>query len=108
MAAAWKKGDADTIEEEILKSALKENPEMKPFFEKLFDERNVKMAEKVGGYLKGKGSYYVVVGAGHLLGEKGIVKLLQKQGFTVEQVRGAAAAKASPVPPSREAVPAGK
>lgn len=103
MAAAWKKGDVDELDEMVLKSELKKYPELKPFHEKLFDERNVQMAGKIGGYLKGKGSYFVVVGAGHLIGEKGIVTLLKKQGFTVEQVRGAAASKTTPPP-----VPAGR
>ncbi|MNO04822.1 TraB family protein [compost metagenome] len=48
-------------------------------------DRNVKMTEKIEGYLKGKDSstYMIAVGAAHMLGEKGIVTLLQEKGYTV-------------------------
>lgn len=90
---AWKAGDAERLQEEMLDKSLREAPEAKPVFEKLFDERNVKMAEKIDGFLKGDEQHFVVVGAGHMLGEKGIVKLLEDKGYTVEQMRVAAGAK---------------
>ncbi len=93
MAADWKKGDAKALEELVLKDSLKKHPEIKPVFEKLFDERNVLMVEKLDGYLKSKDIHFVVVGAGHLLGEKGLVSLLQKKGYKLEQVKSAAAPK---------------
>ena len=90
-AAAWKAGDVDTLQEELLEKSLREAPETKPVFEKLFDERNEKMAEQVEGFLKGDEQYFVVVGAGHLVGEKGIVKLLEGKGYKLQQVRVSAA-----------------
>jgi uncharacterized protein YbaP (TraB family) len=36
--------------------------------------------------LKGKETHFVVVGAGHLVGEKGIVNLMEKKGYKVEQI----------------------
>jgi uncharacterized protein YbaP (TraB family) len=56
-----------------------------PIYEKLIYERNRRMVSKIEGYLRGNGSYFVVVGAGHLIGEQGIVKALEKKGFRVEQ-----------------------
>jgi uncharacterized protein len=44
------------------------------------------MVAKIEGYLKSKTGYFVVVGAGHLVGEKGIITLLQKKGYKVEQL----------------------
>ena len=44
------------------------------------------MAEKIEGYLKGKEEVFVVVGAAHLIGEKGILKLLGDKGYHMEQV----------------------
>jgi len=56
-----------------------------PVFDALFTKRNATMAAKIEGYLKETGEFFVVVGAGHLVGEKGIVELLKRKGFPVEQ-----------------------
>ena len=87
MLAAYKAGDAKKLEE-ITFGGLTKEPDLKPFFEKMFDERNVKMVEKVDGYLKTKEPHFVVVGAGHLLGPKGILKLLEDKGCKVVAVKG--------------------
>ena len=90
MADAWKRGDAEALAK-VIYEPLKEHPEAKPVIEKLFDERNVAMAEKVEGYLKEKDKpYLVVAGAGHMVGDKGIVALLKAKGYKVEQVTRAA------------------
>lgn len=83
--AAWKKGDTDALDELLL--APMRTREYKPLFQKIFIDRNEKMAEKIEGLLKTDGTCFVVVGAGHLIGEKGIVDLLQKKNYTVEQQR---------------------
>lgn len=51
----------------------------------LLTDRNAPMVDKITGYLNDSASkgYFVVVGAAHMLGENGIVPLLEKQGFTV-------------------------
>lgn len=48
-------------------------------------DRNVGMANLINKYLKDtdKSTYFVVVGAAHMLGEHGIVKLLEEKGYTV-------------------------
>jgi uncharacterized protein YbaP (TraB family) len=84
---AWKTGDAKQIDELLLQEGIKKHPETKPLMEKMFDERNVAMTEKIDGYLKGTVPHFVVVGAGHLVGEKGIVSLLRKKGYKIEQVK---------------------
>ena len=90
MADAWKRGDAEALAKEIYEP-LKEHPEAKPVMEKLFDERNAAMAEKVEAYLKEKDKpHLVVAGAGHMVGDKGIVALLKAKGYKVEQVTRAA------------------
>jgi hypothetical protein len=86
MFDAWTRGDADALETLVLKEGMAKKPEMAPLKLKLFDERNAGMAEKVEGYLKTGDVHFVVMGAGHLLGEKGVVALLRKKGFKVEQV----------------------
>lgn len=51
------------------------------FSRQLLDDRNIGMAGKISGYLNGKGTYFVLVGAAHVVGEKGIVNLLKEQGI---------------------------
>lgn len=41
---------------------------------------------KAKGYLNAGGSYFVIVGAGHIIGERGIVELLKSKGYIVEQL----------------------
>ncbi len=81
---AWTEGDAAGMDE-IISESLRERPRLQPVFDALFYRRNEKMASKIEEYLKEKGQFFVVVGAGHLVGEKGIVERLRRKGFTVEQ-----------------------
>jgi uncharacterized protein YbaP (TraB family) len=80
-------GDAARLEA-ISTASVKEHPETKPVFEKLLHQRNRSMADKVEGYLKTKDTHFVVVGALHLVGDSGIVKLLEARKYKVEQISG--------------------
>ena len=82
MQEAYLSGDTDTL----LKALQQENEGPKSLMKKLIDDRNVTMTEHISGFLKGKEPYFVVVGAGHIIGDKGIVKLLQDKGYKVELV----------------------
>jgi len=85
--AAWQIGDAEAIDKLIVEK-VKKVPELKPFYEKMFPERNIKMTEKIEEFLTkqdGK-KYFVVVGAGHYVGEEGILKLLKKKGYKAKQL----------------------
>jgi uncharacterized protein len=84
---AWKAGDADAMYHLTAADPVKKRPALKPVFQKLVDERNVPMAKKIEGYLKGRKPTFVVVGAGHLSGPNSIPRLLEKRGYKVEQVR---------------------
>ena len=52
----------------------------------MLENRNPHMADVAEQYLKGKEPALMVVGAAHMVGEEGIVKLLEKRGYKVEQV----------------------
>ena len=84
LVKAWKEGDGKTLETLILKTQ-EETPELKNIYKKLFDDRNIKMTQKIEEYLKTKSTYFVIVGSGHLVGETGILKLLKKKGFTLSR-----------------------
>jgi uncharacterized protein YbaP (TraB family) len=49
----------------------------------LLNDRNKKWVTKLDSIMK-KESVFVAVGAGHLVGDKGLINLLRKQGYTVE------------------------
>lgn len=85
LMSAWKSGDAEGMEALLFKP-LKENSDLRPIYEELFYKRNALMADKVESYLKTKQGHFVVVGSGHLLGEEGIVAVLRKKGYKVEQL----------------------
>ena len=85
MIDAWKRGDTAAMETFLFKQ-LKEKPEFQPVFDKVLFDRNVGMVEKIEGYLKAKDKNFVVMGAGHLVGDKGILKALQTKNYKVEQV----------------------
>lgn len=80
MSTIWTEGD----EEELLE--LTESFYFDEEYAKaMLTDRNVAMADKIDGYLQDKDgkTYFVVVGAGHMLGGEGIVPLLEKKGYTV-------------------------
>ena len=83
---AWVAGDAVKIETLVFE-VLVEEPEMvAPYFEIMVDRRNFEMLEKIKGYLADDKVYFIVVGAGHLVGENGLINLLKNAGYDVEQL----------------------
>jgi uncharacterized protein len=81
--AAYVAGDADALQK-----VLDEQDDVgsKSLEKKLLDDRNVVMTGKMEEYLKGKEPVFVVVGAAHIIGDKGIAKQLRDKGYKVEQV----------------------
>jgi len=82
---AWTSGDTKGTEL-ILTKSLEEDKRLSPIYEKLVYERNRKMASKIEDYLKTKETYFVIIGAGHLVGNQGIIEILKGKGFLVEQL----------------------
>jgi len=83
---AWKNGDAEELNRLLLEDEQRRNPRLKPVYDMMFDERNIQMAGKICAMLETRGSYFIVVGAGHLVGEKGIIALLQKAGYQAQRL----------------------
>jgi hypothetical protein len=82
---AWTSGDTKGMEL-ILTKSLEEDKRLSPIYEKLVYERNRDMASKIEDYLKTKETYFVIIGAGHLVGDRGIIQILKGKGFLVEQL----------------------
>lgn len=86
---AWKAGDMEQMEKVAVHQSV-DNPELIPFTMALLNNRNLAMAAKIEPFLKAKGSpLFVAVGSAHMVGETGLVNLLRKRGFEVEQVTSA-------------------
>jgi uncharacterized protein YbaP (TraB family) len=83
MLTAWKQGDEKKMNGLLFEEAIKDYPGFATIYESLFYKRNKKMTSAIKRYLKQKGTYFVVVGAGHLIGEKGVTRLLEKAGYKV-------------------------
>jgi len=88
MMQCWKAGDVETLEGIVFGQEAQTEIE-KEFNEKLFDIRNANMVQKCREMLTNdtENDYFVVVGAGHMLNDNGIVEELIKLGYTVEQVK---------------------
>jgi uncharacterized protein YbaP (TraB family) len=84
---AWRCGDIKTLDDIIFED------EQTPFlddigdiYKKVYYDRNKKMVDKIKKYLEGDDDYFVVVGAGHLIGDKGIVTLLEHKGLIINRL----------------------
>jgi uncharacterized protein YbaP (TraB family) len=85
LVKAWTTGDEKGIEL-IMTRSIKEDKKLIPIYEKFVVERNRKMVSKIEEYLNEKETIFVVVGAGHLVGNQGIIELLKGKGFLPEQL----------------------
>lgn len=83
---AWRSGDAGRLNRLLREEEQARHPEFEPVYRTLFDERNAAMASQIEAFLGGRGRYFVVVGAGHLVGPGGIVSLLEQRGFSTERL----------------------
>ena len=81
----WKKGDTAGLEELLFKDSIEE-PALAPFYDTFITERNYTMLEKIEEFLADDNIYFVVVGAGHLVGEEGLLSLLEEKGYALEQL----------------------
>ena len=85
MIQAWTSGDTKAMES-LMTRSVSEDKRLSPIFEKLIYGRNKEMASKIESFLKTKETYFVIVGAGHLVGNQGIIELLKREGYRVEQL----------------------
>ncbi len=80
---AWRLGDLESMEA-IFFSDSSDGAEL--VHERLIFERNERMAERVAQRIEAGGNTFVAVGAGHMLGARGLPSLLARRGYRVERV----------------------
>jgi len=84
LIVAWLAGD-DRRFLELFKAQSGDSPAAEAFNEALLDDRNRHMAAAIRELLSRPGDYFVLVGAAHFVGERGIVNELRRSGLTVER-----------------------
>jgi uncharacterized protein YbaP (TraB family) len=82
MVTAWKTGDSAALEK-MLNEMRTDAPAI---FKKLVSDRTASWLPKVNELLHGSQNAIIIVGAGHLVGPDGLVELLKKQEFKVNQL----------------------
>ncbi len=82
---AWSTGDIFAMEQLIFEG-IEEHPEYQSLYDKTIDERNLSMVDKIEEFLQGNLIHFIVVGAGHLVGDNGIINLLAEKGYTTIQL----------------------
>jgi uncharacterized protein YbaP (TraB family) len=80
---AWRAADTNALDALLVAPMRKEFPKL---YERLFVERNRRMADAIAGYLEGNGSVFVVVGTGHLVGPNSVLTFLKQRGLTSTQI----------------------
>ena len=85
----WAVGNAARINA-LIYGDIEKNPDMASFYKKFLWDRNRGMAEKIEKFLDGREKVFVVVGAAHLVGDKGVLSLLRQKGYKVEQMESEA------------------
>jgi len=85
MVKAWSEGSAFKMEK-ILYESIQKFPGLRYIYKKLIDDRNEKMVEKIESFLKRGKKFFIVIGAGHLVGKKGIIQLLRNRGVNLTQL----------------------
>ena len=81
---AWRDRDAAGLYERVIGQGLKDFPRLEAYFNILFFERNIGMADAFIECAQ-VSTCFMVVGAGHLVGEQSVVDLLRQQGYEIRQ-----------------------
>lgn len=79
---AWRVGDAVKLENLINIAAIESDEKS---YDALFTSRNKNWVPKIEDLFKNKSKEFILVGAGHLFGQDGLIALLKSKGYTVEQ-----------------------
>jgi uncharacterized protein YbaP (TraB family) len=83
-AQAWARGDTSALETDMIAEMKAEAPHL---YDVLITRRNVAWAGQIGTLLQGKGTQFIAVGAGHLVGPDSVQVQLGKRGMTATRVQ---------------------
>ena len=81
---AWKQGDTAEISHLMIDKMQAEDPKS---YRRLIVERNAAWEPQIEQILAGKGTVFITVGAGHLVGPDSVIAMLKQHGITAERVQ---------------------
>jgi len=86
----WLAGDAEAMNKQTKMKLLElkdELPGIVHYYNQIFVNRDINIAKKLAGYLENEEdhTYFVIVGAFHLIGDDGLLNLLQNKGYKTIQ-----------------------
>jgi uncharacterized protein YbaP (TraB family) len=87
MVAAWAHADTQAIAKSMDEGEQQMSATVKPLYTRLIKDRNASMTRRVEEYLRSGTQYFVAVGAGHVLGDDGIVARLKAKGYEVRNLQ---------------------
>lgn len=82
----WQRGDSKGLARLVIEDELEKYPEFRDLHRRMFDDRNRLMTDRIVEMQASGGTWFVVVGAGHLVGDQGIVSMLQRRGQSPRQL----------------------
>ena len=84
---AWKRGAAKKMHR-VMTASIRKHKDVRGVYKRVMTDRNVTMAKTIDDMIKStRKKLFVVVGSGHLVGPKSILRLLEKKGYRVDQMR---------------------
>ena len=84
MVANWAKGDLAAMEDMFVTEMKEEDPAL---YDAILTKRNANWVVKIEEMLKGSGTIFVAVGAGHLIGPDSVIAMLDARGNKAERVQ---------------------
>ncbi|WP_169577940.1 TraB/GumN family protein [Salisaeta longa] len=82
MTRAWARGDTTRLRALLEGEMMREFPAL---YRRLLVERNQRWVPQIEALLAGSTRPMIVVGAGHMVGRKGLIALLEARGYTIHQ-----------------------
>ncbi len=83
---AWQDGNESLLNKLMLSPMMKDMTEGS-LYDLLLKQRNIRMADKINDLISQGGSYFIVVGAAHYLGNDSIIRYLKTKGIKISQVQ---------------------
>lgn len=83
MVTDWAVGDVEDLEDELIQEMKAEMPEA---YDIVFTKRNANWADQIELEMKGSGTDFIAVGAGHLVGDESVPAMLKARGYTVTRL----------------------
>jgi uncharacterized protein YbaP (TraB family) len=84
---AWRHGDEHALQELVFRPVA-EDADFELFYDAIFFRRNEAMTRRLAELARDGKARFAVLGAGHMLGPRGIPSLLCERGFEVRRVSG--------------------